>query len=144
VKDADGNVQIEIVKGDKRTVGARCNGVSVYENSLIAEYNVVSETHPTLEVCTDLATAAWKAEDAADCPATVAWSGTSGAWTATVTPSAGATAIFVKASYEVGGDTIFKSNVPVQFSQIIIGTTKYNIGTATVSGSTVLTLTPTL
>ena len=56
------------------------------------------------------------AEDSASCPATVAWSGTSGAYVATVTPSAPTAQLFVKASYQVGGETYINNRAPISIT----------------------------
>jgi hypothetical protein len=146
IKDADGNVQFEIVKGNKSTVKAQANGVSVDSsttpNTLVVTYNIVAEAAPTGEVCLELANAQWKAQTDSDCPATVTWSGSSGAWVARITPTTSTTRCFFKASYETGGDTYVNNRCAVGMSQLVLGGTTYNLGTATIDGHTVLTLTP--
>ncbi len=146
IKDADGNVQFEIVKGSKATVKAQANGVTVDSstspNALVVTYNVIAEKAPTGEVCLELANAQWKAETDSDCPATVEWSGSSGAWVARITPTASTDRCFFKASYETGGDTYVNNRCAVGMSQLVLGGTTYNIGTAEIDGHTVLTLTP--
>ena len=146
IRDADGNVQLEIVKGDKVTAAAQANAVTVdgttTPQTLVVTYNIIAGTHPTAEVCLDLAAANWKAETAADCPATVAWSGESGAYVARITPNAATTKCFVKATYQRGGDTYINNRCAVGMSQLVLNGTTYNLGTATIDGNTVLTLTP--
>ena len=146
IRDADGNVQLEIVKGDKVTAAAQANAVTVdgttTPQTLVVTYNIIAGTHPTAEVCLDLAAANWKAETAADCPATVAWSGDSGAYVARITPNAATTKCFVKATYQRGGDTYINNRCAVGMSQLVLNGTTYNLGTATIDGNTVLTLTP--
>ena len=146
IKDADGNVQFEIVKGDKATVKAQANGVTVDSsttpNTLVVTYNIVSEAAPTGEVCLELANAQWKAETDSDCPATVTWSGSSGAWVARITPTASTTRCFFKASYVAGGEDYINNRAPVALTQLVIGGKTYTVGTATIDGHTVLTLTP--
>ena len=115
VADADGNVQIEIIKGDKRTVPAPPDGVSASGGVLTVSYPVASQ--PTVEVSLTLADGGtWHAEDSASCPATVAWSGASGAYVATVTPSAPTAQLFVKASYQVGGETFINNRAPISIT----------------------------
>jgi len=115
VADADGNVQFEIIKGDKRTVPAPPDGVSASGGVLTVSYPVASQ--PTVEVSLTLADGGtWYAEDSASCPATVAWSGTSGAYVATVTPSAPTAQLFVKASYQVGGETFINNRAPISIT----------------------------
>ena len=146
IKDADGNVQFEIVKGDKRTVKAQSSGVTVDTSTtpqtLVVTYNIVADEAPTGEVCLELANAQWKAETDSDCPATVTWSGSSGAWVARITPTASTARCFFKASYAVGGDTYVNNRCAVGMSQLVLGGVTYNLGTATIDGHTVLTLTP--
>ena len=115
VTDADGNVQFEIIKGDKRTVPAPPDGVSAANGVLTVSYPVASR--PTVEVSLTLADGGtWYAEDSASCPATVVWSGSSGAYVATVTPAAPTAQLFVKASYQVGGETYINNRAPVGLS----------------------------
>lgn len=115
VADADGNVQFEIIKGDKRTVPAPPDGVRASGGVLTVSYPVASQ--PTVEVSLTLADGGtWYAEDSASCPATVAWSGTSGAYVATVTPSAPTAQLFVKASYQVGGETFINNRAPISIT----------------------------
>ena len=143
IKDADGNVQFEIVKGDKRTVKAQANATSVENNTtLVVTYAIVADSAPTGEVCLDLKSAAWKSETDSDCPATVTWSGSSGAWVARITPKSSSSTCFFKATYQVGGDTYVNNRCAVGMSQLVLDGTTYNLGTATIDGHTVLTLTP--
>ena len=144
VRDADGNALIEIVKGDKAVVPAQPSSVTT-ENSattLVVGYDIISDAHPTGEVCLDLTEQDWKSETAADCPATVVWSGASGAWQVRVTPTTATATCFFRATYEVGGETYVKHNVAIGMSEIVLNGTTYTLGTATIDGHTVLTLTP--
>lgn len=145
LKDGDGNVQFEIVKGDKVTFKAQANRMTVEDGTtLVVVYNVIVPEHPAGETCLALETAEWKKEDAADCPATVVWSGSSGNWVARITPKSGLATgrCFFKATYQRGGDTYINNKCAVGMSQIVLGGVTYNLGTATISGHTVLTLTP--
>ncbi len=148
VEDADGNVQFEIVKGDKHEVGADADGFDCNTSSTphvcTIHYSVESDAHPALQFCDDLKAHDWKAEGDADCIAIVSWSGTSGNWTASVQRKAvGNGALFVKASYMAGGDTYINNRAPVSMESIILGGVKYYLGTATIDGKTVLTLSTT-
>lgn len=146
IKDSDGNIQFEIVKGDKVTVAAQANVVTVDQtaapNTLVVTYNIIANQHPTAEVCLDLANPVWKAEGSSGCPATVIWSGSSGAYVARITPTQETSKCFVKATYQRGGDTYINNRCAVGMSQIVLNGTTYNLGTAIISGNTVLTLTP--
>lgn len=146
VFDGDGNVQFEIVKGDKREVGADASGISVGSGSppiVTIPYSVEAAEHPTIQCCDDLATANWKTETDGDCIAHVSWSGTSGAYVATVQRKTAGAALFVKASYMAGGDTYINNVAPTKMDSIILNGTKYYLGTATINGNTVLTLSTT-
>ena len=146
VFDGDGNVQFEIVKGDKREVGADASGITVGSGSppvVTIPYSVEAAEHPTIQCCDNLATANWKAETDGDCIANVSWSGTSGAYVATVQRKTAGTALFVKATYMTGGDTYINNVAPTKMDSIILNGTKYYLGTATINGNTVLTLSTT-
>ena len=142
VRDSDGNALIEIVKGDKAVVAANPSSVTVTnETTLVAGYAIISDAHPTGEVCLDLKEGVWKSETADDCPATVTWSGTSGDYVVSVTPNTATTTCFFRATYETGGDTYVKHNAAIGMSEIVLNGTTYTLGTATIDGHTVLTLT---
>ena len=146
ISDADENAQVEIVRGDKRIVGADASGAEVQEvgdgrTALVVSYAITGD-HPTLSMALSLESGSqWFTEDDETKPATVSWSGHSGAWTATITPNAETSQLFARAEYAVGGDTYLRSLIPVSIPHLIIGGTKYSLGAATVGGKTVLTLT---
>ena len=145
ISDDEGNSLFEIVKGNKRTVGAdaaSCQTVAGFTpTKLQIGYSIVSDDHPMIYVCRDLTTQDWKAEDDADCVANVSWSGSSGAWVAQVQAKSAYSSLFVKATYEVGGETYISNSAPVSMQYLMLGGVKYAVGTATISGHTVLTLT---
>ena len=145
ISDDEGNSLFEIVKGNKRTVGADASSCQVVAGfsptKLQVGYSIVSDVHPTLYVCQSLATQDWKSETDGDCIANVTWSGTSGAYVAQVQGKSAYSSMFVKATYEVGGETYISNAAPVSMQYIMIGGVKYAVGVGTVSGTTVLTLT---
>lgn len=145
ISDDEGNPLFEIVKGDKRTVGATagsCVPLAGYAiTHLQIGYAVESADHPKIYVTRSLTPVDWKAEDDADCPATVNWSGSSGNWTAVVAGKVAEARLFVKAEYEVGGKTYIKQSAPLSVQTLFLGGQEYRVGTATISGHTVLTLT---
>lgn len=112
IEDGDGNALFEIVKGDKRVVGATATGITMDGMSMLITYSVESAEHPTLEVCTDLRANAWATETDTTA-ATVSWSGSSGNWVATVTPVGARPQLFAKASYESGGETYIRNSAPI-------------------------------
>lgn len=144
IVDGDGNTQFEIIKGDKREMGADATGITVDNSTtpptVTIPYSVEAGEHPTLQICDDLATANWKAETDADCLATVSWSGMSGAYVATVRRKTNGNALFVKATFMAGGETYIRNVAPVGMDSIMLNGTRYYLGTATISGHTVLTL----
>lgn len=133
IKDDEGNTTFEIVRGNKRTVGATAAGIRVTRsgssNVVTVPYNVVSEEHPTVYGTTNLSSGEWT-----ELAAT--WLGQSGAWTAQVS-SASAT-LFIKGEYETGGETYIKNVAPISAESGIYCTDKihkvrpvYNNGTIT-------------
>lgn len=117
ISDDENNALFEIVKGNKRTIGAQAEQPAITNVMGIAHmyirYNVVSESFPKLKICTDLSAANWQDEDSADCAANVDWSGTSGAYVAEVWGKTAQPRMFVKAEYEVGGETYIKNAAPI-------------------------------
>ena len=117
INDDEGNALLEIVKGNKRTVGAQAGSVTTESvmgiTHIHVTYNVVSESHPTVVVCNDLAAGNWKAETSGDCIANVSWTGSSGAYVAEVWVKTPQSSLFVKAEYEVGGETYIKNTAPI-------------------------------
>lgn len=108
IKDDEGNVTFEIVRGNKRTVGATAAGIKVESSgsshTITIPYNVVSEASPTLYGTTDLASGEWT-------QLAPIWTGQSGAWTGTVTTAS--SQYFVKGEYETGGETYIKNVAPI-------------------------------
>ena len=142
VIDSDGNTQFEIVKGDRREVGANASGITVNNGTspptVTIPYSIEAGEHPTLQICDDLITADWKSDDDPDCLATVEWTGTSGAYVATVQRKAAGDALFVRATYMAGGETYIKNVAPISVGGGILCTDGihkvrpvYNNGTIT-------------
>ena len=117
ISDGENNSLFEIVKGNKRPVGAQAGSVTTESvmgiTHIHVTYNVVSESHPTVVVCNDLAAGNWKAETSGDCIANVSWTGSSGAYVAEVWGKTPQSSLFVKAEYEVGGETYIKNTAPI-------------------------------
>ena len=147
VMDSDGVTQFEIIKGDRREMGCDASGItldhSTTPNNVIIPYSVVSEEHPTLYITERLEAPNWKAETDADCIGTVTWTGTSGAYVATVHPKLAYPSMFIRATYMVGGETYIRNAAPVEMPMLYLNGTKYYLGTATISGHSVLTLSTT-
>ncbi len=146
ISDDEGNSVFEIVKGDKRIVGADASAVWTWQDEnnythIAVVYPVVGE-HPTLSISNTLDGGGdWHTEGTDDCKAyTAGWTGQSGAWTNAVWGKVGETNLFVKATYETGGETYVNNAAPVKMQKIVLGGTTYTLGTATIDGHTVLTL----
>ena len=150
-----GEAAFEVVQGERRTVGANCGEVYTWKaedgkTHMRVVYNVASDDPPVLHGAEELKPqggTVWHDEGAEGCPAKFAgWTGSSGAWTNALwlasVPAAGARdALFCFATYETGGETVVKNRAPVSMSKIVVGGVTYSLGTATVGGHTVLTLT---
>lgn len=152
---ATGEPAFEVVQGERRTVGANCGEVYTWKaedgkTHMRVVYNVASDDPPVLHVAEALKPnggTVWHDEGEEGCPAKFAgWTGSSGAWTNALwrasAPAAGERdALFCFATYEKGGETVVKNHAPVSMSKIVVGGVTYALGTATVGGHTVLTLT---
>ena len=139
IEDGDGNALFEIVKGDKRVVGATATGISIDGGVMTISYNSVSDEHPTLEICTDLKLSDWETETATTA-ATVSWSGSSGAWIVTVTPVGARASLFAKATFEAGGNTYIRNNVATSIDKVVVGGIEYEVTVETVNGKKLLVL----
>lgn len=146
IQDDDGNAMFEIVKGNRREIGATANSLTSESvngvTHLTVTYNVVSTEHPKLYTTHDLGQT-FVAEDDANSPVNVSWTGSSGAWVCEFyykNSVSDKSRLFAKAGYTTGGETMIRQTVPVEMGSIILNDTKYYLGTATISGHTVLTL----
>ena len=144
ITDPDGNAVMTVTKSDRRLVYATAGGITAGASSVVVKYSVASAEHPTCEMATDL-NGAWYAEGDASAPFSVAWSGSSGAWVMTATAPSGGSfpkTGFFRATYTAGGDTVTAFGKGVRFDGgVVIDGTTFMVGTATVDGKTVLTLT---
>ena len=140
---SDGQEAIRIVKGDKVTVPAPADGISVASGVCTVTYAVEAEQHPTARFASELggdAGTVWYNEDDAGCPVTMTWSGTSGNYVLTF-DTAGLSAGFVQAAYEQGQESYTSfGGAGLEITKIRIGGKVYTVGTATIDGKTVLTL----
>ena len=140
---SDGQEAIRIVKGSKVTVPAPADSISVASGVCTVTYAVEAEQHPTAQFASKLggeAGTVWYNEDDADCPVTMAWSGTSGNYVLTF-DTAGLSYGFVQATYEQGQESYTSfGGAGLELTKIRIGGKVYTVGTATIDGKTVLTL----
>lgn len=140
--DADGNAAVTVRKGDKRLVPAPAGSINVTDTSIVISYLIESAEHPEIECSATLdAGGTWYAAGAEGAPfGSAVWTGSSGAWTATIPKGAAATGFF-RASYWAGGGTVVSYGAAaMEMQRVKIGEVEYTVGTATISGHTVLTL----
>ena len=140
---SDGQEAIRIVKGNKVTVPAPADSISVESGVCTVTYAVEAEQHPTAHFASKLggeAGTVWYNEGDADCPVTMTWSGTSGNYVLTF-DTAGLSPGFVQATYEQGQESYTSfGGAGLELTKIRIGGKVYTVGTATIDGKTVLTL----
>ena len=137
IADENGNVQFEIVRGNRRIIGAQADSVVKTDSGLRVAYAVTATSHPTMSFATSLS-GPWYAEGAEGAPATSSWSGQSGAYTNEIA-STEAT-LFAYGEYLGGSASYIRNALPTAMSEIVLGGVTYTLGTATIDGHTVLTL----
>ena len=154
ISNERGDAAFEVIAGGKVTVGAKAGSVMPWtaedgRTRLRVVYNVESDAAPTLHAAAKLlpgGTTDWREIGAEGCAALAqGWTGGRGAWTNAVwlaeAPAAGASSsLFVYATYETGAEPVVRNLAPVQLEKIVLGGKTWTLGTATVSGHTVLTL----
>lgn len=84
----DGTPVFSVEKTDSVLVGVNASAIAVVGNACVISVPAVADTHPFARVATTLVQPTWYKEDSdgmpAGAPASVTWSGQSGAWVATV------------------------------------------------------------
>ena len=141
----DGTEVFSIEKTDAVTVGADAEGITVAGGVITIPVPVVSTDHPTMLFREQLDSGAWSDESTfnADTSGTVSWGGVSGDWVCTVTfASLPPSSMFFKFKYLREGSTVVRHGAATDLGGgITINGTTYQLGTATINGHTVLTLT---
>ncbi len=140
IKDDEGNSIFKISKTDSYMADADAASVHV-EDSVTLTVNYQSNVQPVAYCCTDLAARDFKEETDPDCPATIVWSHSGSTYTVRATPKVPDGKLFLFAKVRVEGQTKNEFAAPVEFQKIVIGGVTYTVGTATINGNTVLTLT---
>lgn len=128
VAAADGTELFSIEKTDSYLIGVNPDGITESGNTVTIPVNVVASEHPYLRASRTLVNADWvkETENGFSCPwASVSWSGTTGAYVATVTttePQA-----FFYFEYLVEGSAKIKNSAKTDLSGGIVfnGTTYY-------------------
>ncbi len=126
VAASDGTELFSIEKTDSYLIGVNADGITRSGNTVTIPINVVAAEHPYIRCTKNLVNPTWEKEDEGglDCAwATVSWSGTTGAYVATVTtaePQA-----FFYFEYMVGGQVKIKNSAKTEMSGGILfnGTT---------------------
>lgn len=126
VAASDGTELFSIEKTDSYLIGVNADGITRSGNTVTIPIDVVAAEHPYIRATTNLVNAVWVKEDenGFSCPwATVSWSGTTGAYVATVTtaePQA-----FFYFEYMVEGQVKIKNSAKTEMSGGILfnGTT---------------------
>lgn len=126
VSASDGTELFSIEKTDSYLVGVSPDGITRSGNTVTVPVNVVGNAHPYIRATTNLVDAVWTKEDenGFSCPwATVSWSGTTGAYVATITCSQ--PAAFFYFEYMVEGVAKIKNSAKTEMTGGIIfnGTT---------------------
>lgn len=153
IEDFDGNALFEIIKGDKRIVGATSTSINAGSDGVTIMYNCVSDNPPELKWCENLTEAEWATVvPVVSGPSlsialplvgpAVEWTGSSGAWVArvkfynVVTPPSA----FFRATYEAGGNTYIRNNVATSIDKVVVGGVEYTVTVETVNGKKLMVL----
>ena len=156
IEDFEGNALIEIVKGDKRIVGANIASINKDGDVVTLTFNVNSDEPPDVYFSDHLSNGEWHRIESSGAVAflvwhwEVAWSGTPGAWVASIKwergfnvtpfpvppPSGG----FFRATYEAGGNTYIRNNVATSIDKVVVGGIEYTVTVETVNGKKLLVL----
>ena len=142
ISDDKGKALFEITKGDEQIAPANAGGCTTRTEMGITHldipYFVESSEHPKIQVSRDLKT--WYEEGDSACPANVAWSGQSGAFTADVWGKQAEPRLFVQATYKKGAEDKIVNSAPVEFTKLIIGGITYTVAAEEINGKKVLVL----
>ena len=148
ISDDEGNTQFEIVKGSARTVVA-APGAMTHESVMgvthwFTTYAVTNAASaPVAMFCRDIGSQEWHAETDGDCPCNVSWTNPeSGVYVCEWWAKGTEPKMFMRAKYGQGTESRIVQTAPVEMQYIVINGVKYTLGTATIDGKTVLTLTP--
>lgn len=148
VDAATGEAQFEVVD-DKEVLYANAASTYIDEVDQWHTTYVIANAagDPTALFSRTLDPPNFIAQGEADCPCQAFWNhrdngdGTA-TYTCTWIPITYEPQMFMIARYERGVGKRIVNRVPVEMEQVVIGGVKYTLGTATISGHTVITLTP--
>ena len=156
IEDFDGNALFEIVKGDKRVVGASIASINIEDYGFTLTFNVESDNPPEVYFANSLSDGEWNRIERSGESAwavqhwEVEWSGASGAWVASITWNGGSIGMpsppnppqqgFFRATYETGGNTYIRNNVATSIDKVVVGGVEYTVTVETVNGKKLLVL----
>ena len=135
ISDFDGNPLFEIVKGDKRIVGATATSINAGSDGVTIMYNCVSDNPPELEWCENLTAAEWAAVVPDVTGPSVAWVARVKFYNVVTPPSA-----FFRATYEAGGNTYIRNHVATSIDKVVVGGVEYTVTVETVNGKKLMVL----
>lgn len=149
ILDADGKTAFSVTKGEKQIIGADASGIKVADSDagkvITITYTVDAAAAPKLEYADSLDYGgAWSAEGDDTMPGgiSIGWEKHGGSWVCTVTDADSSLQGFFRATYEKGAESIVTvGSTPMAMEYIYLGGKKYQLGTATIDGKMVLTLT---
>ena len=152
ILDADGKEAFSVTKGDKKILGADASGfyatpyMGDASNGMYIEitYSVNSSSPPTVEYSDTLENGGvWYKQGEEGFPLGVMPNENTGSgWLLRFLDTRSSPQGFFRATYEAGADTVVSvGSTPMALEYIYLGGKKYKLGTATINGNTVLTLT---
>ncbi len=141
ILDDEGNATFEVRKTDSYLVDAVASSVHFDENGNFC-VSFQSNIEPVIYTTASLESPNFLPQGD-DPNVTVTWTQSGGTYTATLEQAVKGPSLFAYAKVEVQGETVIRNTVPTDLQGgIIVNGVKYNVGTATINGNTVLTLTP--
>ena len=146
IKDFEGNSLFKVSKTDSYLADVAPQNVvpdgdDLLLRCLFSPPDAIDKTDLTVYGCNDLVTESWTDLSTADAPGTVSFTGVINDWTLRITPKNPQGKFFAFVKVKVEGQTKNEFAAPVEFQKIVIGGVTYTVGTATINGNTVLTLT---
>lgn len=139
----DGTPIFRIEKTDSYLLGVNASAIDVQDDVMFVDVNIAAASHPFVRVCAQLGDTWQKEEDGISASlATVNWTTTANGYRCAVANNTGGSSLFAYFEYlQEGGVKIVNGGVlDISGGLIVNGTTYTRIGTANISGHTVLTL----
>jgi len=141
ILDDEGNATFEVRKTDSYLVDAVASSVHFDADGNFC-VSFESNIEPVIYTTASLESPNFLPQGD-DPNVTVTWTQSGGTYTATLEQAVKGPSLFAYAKVEVQGETVIRNTVPTDLQGgIIVNGVKYNVGTATINGNTVLTLTP--